>query len=42
MIPYGDSPAKEHMPAGTGARIMHARIVLGDQVLMGCEGSCEG
>jgi len=42
MIPYGDTPAKEHMPAGTGARIMHARIVLGDQVLMGCEGSCEG
>ena len=35
MIPYGDTPAKEHMPAGTGARIMHARIVLGDQVLMG-------
>ena len=37
MIPYGDTPAKEHMPAGTGARIMHARIVLGDQVLMGCD-----
>ena len=37
MIGYGDTPAKEHMPAGTGARIMHARIVLGDQVLMGCD-----
>jgi PhnB protein len=35
MIPYGDTPAKKHMPAGTGARIMHARIVPGDQVLMG-------
>ena len=37
MVPYGDTPAKDHMPAGTGARIMHARIVLGDQVLMGCD-----
>jgi PhnB protein len=37
MIPYGDTPAREHMPASTGARIMHARIVLGDQVLMGCD-----
>src|SRR5262249_46341727 len=34
---YGDTPAKEHVPAGTEARIMHARIVLGDQVLMGCD-----
>jgi PhnB protein len=37
MIGYGDTPAKEHMPANTGARIMHARLVLGDQVLMGCD-----
>ena len=37
MIPYADTPAKEHMPADTGARIMHARFVLGDQVLMGCD-----
>lgn len=37
MIPYVDTPAKEHMPANTGARIMHARLVLGDQVLMGCD-----
>lgn len=37
MVPYVDTPAKEHMPANTGARIMHARIVLGDQVLMGCD-----
>ena len=37
MISYGDTPAKEHMPANTGARIMHARLVLGDQVLMGCD-----
>ena len=35
MIPYGDTPAKEHVPAGTEARIMHARLILGDQVLMG-------
>ena len=37
MVPYEDTPAKEHMPAGTGARIMHARLVLGDQVLLGCD-----
>ncbi|MDY3551925.1 VOC family protein [Gemmata sp. JC717] len=37
MIGYGDTPAKDHMPADTGARIMHARLVLGDQVLMGCD-----
>jgi uncharacterized glyoxalase superfamily protein PhnB len=37
MIPYVDTLAKEHMPASTGARIMHARLVLGDQVLVGCD-----
>ena len=37
MLAYGDTPVKEHMPTGTGARIMHARLVLGDQVLMGCD-----
>ena len=37
MIGYADTPAKEHMPPETGARIMHARLVLGDQVLMGCD-----
>ncbi|QEG32444.1 3-demethylubiquinone-9 3-methyltransferase [Gemmata obscuriglobus] len=37
MIGYGDTPAKDHMPADTGARIIHARLVLGDQVLMGCD-----
>lgn len=37
MIGYCDTPAKDHMPPDTGARIMHARLVLGDQVLMGCD-----
>lgn len=37
MIGYGDTPAKDHMPANTGNRIMHARLELGDQVLMGCD-----
>src|SRR5687768_16833047 len=37
MIPYADTPAKEHMPANTGGRIMHARLAPGDQVLMGCD-----
>jgi PhnB protein len=35
MIPYGDTPSKEHVPAGHERKIMHARINLGSQVLMG-------
>src|SRR5262245_41399948 len=35
MVPYGDTPSKEHVPAGHESRIMHARLVAGDQVLMG-------
>ncbi len=35
MIPYGDTPSKEHVPAGHERKIMHARINLGNQVLMG-------
>ncbi len=37
MVRYVDTPAGEHMPPDTGDRIMHARLVLGDQVLMGCD-----
>ncbi|MFO0877604.1 MAG: VOC family protein [Gemmataceae bacterium] len=37
MIPYSDTPARDHMPASTGSRIMHARLALNDQVLMGCD-----
>ena len=37
MIPYADTPAREHMPASTGGRIMHARLVLSDQTLMGSD-----
>lgn len=37
MIGYADTPAKDHMPADIGDRIMHARLDLGDQVLMGCD-----
>ncbi len=35
MIPYGDTPAAEHVPADHRGKIMHARLVAGDQVLMG-------
>lgn len=37
MIGYKDTPAGEHMPPDTGDRIMHARLVAGDQILMGCD-----
>jgi PhnB protein len=37
MMTYADTPLMEHMPAGTGNRIMHASLVLGDQVLMGSD-----
>lgn len=35
MIPYGDTPAAEHVGEGHGGKIMHARLVAGGQVLMG-------
>lgn len=35
MIPYGDTPSNEHVPAGHERKIMHARLNLGNQVLMG-------
>jgi len=37
MIPFGDTPSGEHVPAGDRARIMHARLVAGSQVLMGSD-----
>jgi PhnB protein len=38
MIPFGDTPNAEHVPAEARGRIMHARLVAGTQVLMGSDG----
>jgi PhnB protein len=35
MIPHADSPAPDHVPADWRDKIMHARLLAGDQVLMG-------
>jgi PhnB protein len=37
MVGYADMPNAQDLPAAMHGRIMHARIVLGDQVLMGCD-----
>lgn len=37
MVPYGDIPSKELVPAGHESKIMHARLVSDGQVLMGCD-----
>jgi PhnB protein len=37
MIPFGDTPAKEHIPAGHEKKIMHARLMVGSQILMGSD-----
>ena len=34
---YGESPAAEHTPAQFRDRIIHARVSLNDQVIMGCD-----
>lgn len=35
MIPFGDTPAADHVPGEHRDRIMHARLIAGSQVLMG-------
>jgi PhnB protein len=37
MIPFSDTPSAEHVPAEHRSRIMHARLVVGSQVLMGSD-----
>lgn len=37
MITYGAMPSAENVPAEHRNRIMHARLVVGDQVLMGAD-----
>src|SRR2546427_1333239 len=37
MFPFGGSPAEEHVSPAMRDRIMHARLVVGDAVLMGSD-----
>jgi PhnB protein len=38
MMSYGDTPMAETMPADWRGKIAHARLVVGDKVLMGGDG----
>ena len=37
MIPHEGTPAAEHVPAAWRNKIMHARLTVGDKVLMGSD-----
>ena len=37
MVGYADLPNAQDVPTALRGRTMHARLVLGDQVLMGCD-----
>jgi PhnB protein len=37
MMPHAGSPMEQHVPAEWRDKIMHARLVLGDKVLMGSD-----
>jgi len=37
MMTYGDTPMKDQMPAEHHAKIVHARLNVGDKVLMGSD-----
>jgi PhnB protein len=39
MFPFGETPAGDHVPPDHRNKIMHARLVVGDQVLMGSDGT---
>ncbi len=34
MLPHTGTPAEQHMPAGFGNKILHARLDVGDQMIM--------
>jgi PhnB protein len=34
LMSYGDSPVANEMPEGSGDRVMHAALTVGDQLLM--------
>lgn len=37
MFTFGETPAAEHVPADARDKIMHARLTVGDQALMGSD-----
>ncbi|MEW5976018.1 MAG: VOC family protein [Acidobacteriota bacterium] len=37
MIPHGETPAASHVPPNWQSKIIHASLILGDQVLMGSD-----
>jgi PhnB protein len=37
MLPHAGTPAEEHVPAEWRSKIMHAKLVVGDKVLMGSD-----
>lgn len=37
MMPFGETPAKDHVPGELHGQIMHARLAVGDQTLMGSD-----
>jgi len=48
MIPHADTPAEQHVPAEWRDKIMHARLIVGERVLMasdvppGCSKAMKG
>lgn len=37
MIPFGETPSRDFVPAESHGKIMHASLKVGDQVLMGSD-----
>lgn len=37
MMPFGDTPACDHVPADFRHKIMHGRLIVGNAVLMGSD-----
>lgn len=37
MLPHAGSPAEAHVPKEWGPKILHARLAIGDEVLMGSD-----
>jgi PhnB protein len=37
MQTHGESPMKDHVPADWHDKVIHARLVVGDRILMGCD-----
>ncbi|MCB2256206.1 VOC family protein [Pseudomonas chlororaphis] len=37
MMTFGESPARDHVPADCHDRVMHTRLVVGDQAIMGSD-----